>query len=109
MNETAHNTRKISPLADLLCTVLVLCRGEIDGQPGWAYVAIKPTAASAFREACEQGGVDLDEYGTILEAGTGEEPSQEIKDKMRERFGMRDDYEQILTEAINEQKIISRV
>lgn len=91
-------------MADLLCTFMVLCKGISDGRPHWAYMAIKPSMARAFREASQAGNLDLDDFGTVLESGEGEAPPSEVKERMYERFGMRDDYEDTLIAAIEAQK-----
>lgn len=95
---------RLSPMVDLLCTILVLCRGSSGGKPSWAYMAIRPSNARAFKEACDRGNIDLDDYGTVIESGEGKEPPQEVKDRMRDRFGMRDDFEELLQAAIEAQK-----
>lgn len=90
-------------MADMLCTLMVLCRGKDEnGEPCWAYMAIKPSQARHFAEARARGAFDLNDFGTVLESGAGDEPSQEVRNRMRDRFGMRDDFEEQLKRAVAE-------
>ena len=60
-------------MADLLSTVIVLCRGQDRyAKHFWAYLCIKPSMADAFCQARNQGNFSLGDYGTILETGEGE-------------------------------------
>jgi len=84
-------------MADLLCTLMVLCRGNMsNGTPFWAYMCIKPSRAKMFYDARRQGRLNLEDYGTILEWGEGVEPPDAVKKQMRDKFGMRDDFEDLL-------------
>jgi len=88
-------------LADLLCTIMVLCKGFDDRkQPIWAYLCIKPSMAQSFKQARERGGFDVSEYGTVLESGNGLEPPAEIKTKMERDYGMNHNFEAELLERV---------
>ncbi len=88
-------------MADLLCTLIILCRGK-DALGGsiWAYLCIKPSMASAFKEARERGGFDIADYGTIIESGDGEEPAANIKLRMERDYGVNHQFEQDLLDAV---------
>lgn len=76
-------------MADLLCTIMVLCRGVDDeGQDFWAYMCIKPSMAKPFREAMDGGDVHLEEYGTIIETGPGRDVPVEVMQRMERDYGM---------------------
>ncbi|NBO18541.1 MAG: hypothetical protein EBV03_04810 [Proteobacteria bacterium] len=84
-------------MADLLCTMVLLCRGnDMYGRRFWAYMCIKPSMAEAFRKAREAGNFNLGEYGTIIEAGEGETVPQDVQQRMARDYGVRPDYEQEL-------------
>jgi len=95
----------ISPqaMADLLCTIVILCRGKDKyDRDFWAYMCIKPSMADAFRQARDSGAFNITEFGTIIEAGEGTEPSDEVKRRMERDFGVRHDYEDQLLRAIED-------
>jgi hypothetical protein len=76
-------------VADLLCTIIILCRGKDEnGKPIWAYLCMKPSMASAFKCARERGGFDIEDYGTVLESGNGEEPPAELKVRMERDYAV---------------------
>lgn len=88
------NAAEMPPLsqqsvADLLCTIIVLCKGQdADGKPIWAYVCMKPSMVSAFKYARERGGFDVADYGTVLESGEGAEPPSSIRIRMERDYGV---------------------
>ncbi len=76
-------------VADLLCTMIILCRGSsAENKPIWAYLCMKPSMASAFKFACERGGFDIGDYGTVLESGSGESPPAEVQARMEREYGV---------------------
>ena len=84
-------------MADLLCTLMILCRGfDERREPIWAYLCIKPSMAKSFRDARERGNIDISEYGTVIESGDGHEPPDEVKRRMERDYGMNHLYEQEL-------------
>lgn len=89
-------------MADLVCTIMLLCQGKRkNGHSYWAYVCIKPSRAKAFADARANGTLNLEDYGSIIEWGEGEDPPKEVRDRMRQQFGMRDDFEEELLKAID--------
>jgi hypothetical protein len=88
-------------MADLLCTLMVLCKGyDAKKNPIWAYLCIKPSMAKSFKEARERGNIDISDYGTVIESGEGVEPSEAIKKRMEQDYGMNHSYEQELLDKI---------
>lgn len=56
----------------------------------WAYyfVLVEPPRESAFLKAIKgEGTVDLEEYGKIIASCYGEEPSDEVKTFLKDRYG----------------------
>ena len=81
-------------MADLLCTIVLLCRGkDMYNRPFWAYMCIKPSMADSFRKARDSGKFNMGDYGTIIEAGEGSEVPADIKDRMARDYGAQEDYE----------------
>lgn len=88
--------------AEVVPSLLVLCRGRSpEGVPCWAYLCLMPSQAHLLNDLKNTGKVELSDYGTVLEAGTGENPPPEISRHMQERYGIRDDFQNRLLEAIN--------
>ena len=68
-----------------VCVLLV--RGENpDGNPIYAYVAVRADKLEAFMEAQNSGLFYPEDFGVIIEAGEGN-PSDEIRKKMEEEYG----------------------
>ena len=66
---------------------ILLVRGESpEGEPIYAYVAVRADKLEAFMKAQETGPFYPDEYGVIVEAGEGE-PSEEVRKRMEEEYG----------------------
>ena len=89
--------------ADLLSTLVVFVRGKLaGGKPYWAYLAMKPSMAKAFKEVQSKGvAFDLEEYGTIIEWGEGDEPPAAIVEQMKNTYAVGSDYEKKLLERID--------
>jgi hypothetical protein len=84
-------------MADLMCNVMVFCQGQNEhGHDFWAYVCIKPSMAKAFREACESGTFNLENYGTVVEYGEGEEVPEHVRNRMEQFYGANHNYETVL-------------
>lgn len=90
-------------MADLLCTIVLLCRGKDMYQRSfWAYMCIKPSMAEAFQKARTSGTFNLGEYGTILEAGEGTEVPKDIKERMSRDYDVKEDFEEQMQKSIAE-------
>jgi len=104
MVTTVHITPPpLSPqaMADLLCTIVVLCQGRDKyNRNFWAYMCVKPSMAESFRKARESGTLHMGDYGTIIEAGEGSEPPEEVRARMERDYGVRQDYDEQLLRAI---------
>lgn len=90
-------------MADLLCTIVMLCRGvDTNGKPFWAYMCIKPSMAQAFKEAREKGNFHLEDYGTILEMGEGEDVPPEMRQQMERDYGVNHHYQEDLLKVVED-------
>ncbi|NBX02770.1 MAG: hypothetical protein EBR02_01630 [Alphaproteobacteria bacterium] len=67
-------------------------------------MAVKPSMAEAFKEAREKGGFNLDEFGTIIEWGEGEQIPAEVEARMIRDHGIDPDYENKLIQALEEKR-----
>ncbi len=94
-------------MADLLCTMVVLCRGvQGNGVPLWAYLSMKPSMAEPLRDAYARGGFDLEDFGTIMEWGEGEQVPEEVSQRMNKQHNLDPDYQSKIIQSLNE-KIVS--
>jgi hypothetical protein len=88
-------------MADLMCTVMVLCQGENEqGHQFWAYIGIKPSMAKAFREACGTPSFNLEDYGTVIEYGEGDEVPVHVQKRMERYYGADHRYEETLLQTL---------
>lgn len=68
-----------------VCVLLV--RGESpDGEKIFAYMAVRADKLESFIAAQKSGTFYPEDYGIIIESGTGE-PSEEVKEKMTREYG----------------------
>src|SRR4051812_42552655 len=82
-------------MADLLCTIMLLCQGkDAEGNPFWAYMCIKPSMARLFKDAKNTGHFNLEDYGTIIEQGSGADVPLEVRQRMEREFGVNHGYEE---------------
>ncbi len=89
--------------ADMVCSFVILARGRnAENRPCWSYIALKPSMALSFKDACSRGNVSLEEYGTVIEEGIGENPPETIKTLMERDFGVRHELEDKLSVAIEQ-------
>lgn len=89
-------------MSDMLSTIMVLCRGKDENnQPCWAYLAIKPSMAKAFHDARERGRFEIGDYGTIIESGSGTTVPKDVQQRMARDYGVRNDYEEQLLNAVD--------
>jgi hypothetical protein len=65
-----------------------------DGNPCYAYVAVKPSKFQQFRAlTAAKTPFILNDYGTVVAAGFGTLPAPEVIEDMRKRFGMDEHFE----------------
>ena len=71
--------------------LLYLVRGIDDNRPAWYYVLVERLKLHMFKRALNNNIIHLDKYGKILYSAYGKNPPAEIKQKIREEFGISDD------------------
>lgn len=90
-------------MADLFCTITILCRGQDDnGMPFWAYMCVKPSMVASFRAALDGGEVHLEDFGTIIESGYGAYVPSEIAYRMEHDYGINHNYEDELLHVVQQ-------
>ena len=63
-------------------------RGEDRGKPAWHYLLLvdDEDTITAFEEAIIGGNLDVTNYGQILESGFGEDPPNEVTDRIHKKY-----------------------
>ncbi|WP_339048306.1 hypothetical protein [Candidatus Mesenet endosymbiont of Phosphuga atrata] len=82
MNERSFADATKRSRAD--CVFLV--RGKDRGRPAWHYVLVDKDKKEMFLAKSRTGSIDVALYGQILHSGWGEDPPQDIVDKINKEF-----------------------
>lgn len=89
------------PAANQQFHMVVLCQGvRANGEPYWAYLQMQPLKAKAFRQAQASGELDLEDFGEIIEWGTGETVPADIYERMEREHRVSHDFEERLRAAV---------
>jgi hypothetical protein len=77
---------------------------DAQGRDYWLYLKIPPSKHLDFTEAFAKGGsINFLEYGTEVESGWGKSPDAETKQRITEKYGLQDNFEDKLVAAITQQ------
>ncbi|MDR2831646.1 MAG: hypothetical protein LBV62_01895 [Rickettsiales bacterium] len=68
--------------------LIYLVRGKDREKSAWHYVLVDKEKREMFLTRSRTGSMDVADYGEILYSGWGEDPPQEIVDKINEEFGL---------------------
>ncbi|APR98296.1 hypothetical protein [Wolbachia endosymbiont of Folsomia candida] len=68
--------------------LIYLVRGKDRGKSAWHYVLVDKEKREMFLAKSRTGSMDVADYGEILYSGWGEDPPQDIVDKINEEFGL---------------------
>ena len=83
-------TRSEKLLAEKTVCVLLVRGEDPDGQPIYAYVAVRADKLEEFMSAQQSGIFYPEEYGIIVESGSGE-PTDDVKARMETEYGFNHD------------------
>lgn len=87
MNELSRSERILAEKT--VCVLLV--RGQApDGTGIYAYVGVRADKLKEFMEAQTRGTFYPEEYGVVIESGSGE-PGAEVRAKMEREYGFNHD------------------
>lgn len=76
----------VDKVQNSLGELVYLVRGKDAGRAAWHYVLIDRVKLPLFKQKLKTGTLDVSEYGKILYSGWGEDPPQEIVDKIKEQY-----------------------
>ena len=82
-NSTADVTK--SNKADLI----YLVKGVDDSRNAWYYVLVERLKLSLFLKALNDDIIHLENYGEILYSAYGDEPAQDVTDKLKKEYGIK--------------------
>lgn len=66
--------------------LVYLVRGKDNGIDAWHYVFVAKNKLPLFLKKVDSGSIDVAEYGNVLYSGWGQDPSQDIIDKVKEQY-----------------------
>lgn len=84
VNERSHADAARRSRSDLI----YLVRGKDRGRSAWHYVLVDKDKREMFLAKSRTGSMDVADYGELLYSGWGENPPQEVIDKINEEFGL---------------------
>jgi hypothetical protein len=74
---------------DKQCVFTILVQGKrADDSAFWAYVELSGTKAKSFRKAQASGAFNIEDYGTIIEWGMGEDVPADVQERMEREQGV---------------------
>jgi len=82
-----HNP--ISPDKAGKADLIYLVKGVDDNRNAWYYVLVERLKLSLFLKALNDDIIHLENYGIILSSAYGDEPPQEITDKLKAEYGIK--------------------
>lgn len=67
-----------------------LVRGLNENRPAWYYIEVEKLKIPIFNELCENKstGVNLAAFGRIIDSGWGDEPDNNSRKKIEEKYGI---------------------
>ncbi len=69
--------------------LIYLVKGVDDSRNAWYYVLVERLKLSLFLKALNDDIIHLENYGEILYSAYGDEPTQDITDKLKAEYGIK--------------------
>jgi len=68
--------------------IIQLVTGEVDYRSCWAYVSMYPSTYMEYLDKVEaHETMNIEDYGIVIETGWGQQPPQDVQDRMKRDFG----------------------
>ena len=67
--------------------LVYLVRGKDKGKAAWHYVLVDKVKLPVFLKKTQGGSLDVADYGKVLYSGWGQDPPDEIRQKIQDEFG----------------------
>lgn len=84
-----NQSSTISPDKAGKADLIYLVKGVDDNRNAWYYVLVERLKLSLFLKALNDDIIHLENYGIILYSAYGDEPPQEITDKLKAEYGIK--------------------
>ena len=79
----------VSPDKSSKSDLIYLVKGVDDERNAWYYVLVERLKVSLFLKALKDPIIHLENYGDVLYSAYGDEPSQDITDKLKKEYGIK--------------------
>lgn len=86
--QSALNQKSIDPQKKTLAELIYLVKGVDAGRNAWYYVLVDRIKVQLFLKALNDDIIHLENYGKILFSAYGDEPPEEITNKLKEEYGI---------------------
>lgn len=79
----------VDPQKKSMADLIYLVKGVDAGRNAWYYVLVERLKVQLFLKALNDDIIHLENYGKILFSAYGDEPPQEITDKLKAEYGIK--------------------
>ena len=83
-----NNTKQIDPQKRMQAELIYLVKGVDANRNAWYYVLVDRLKVQLFLKALNDDIIHLEEYGKILFSAYGDEPPEEITQKLKDEYGI---------------------
>lgn len=80
---------QVDPQKKAMADLIYLVKGVDAGRNAWYYVLVERLKVQLFLKALNDDIIHLENYGKILYSAYGDEPPQEITDKLKAEYGIK--------------------
>ncbi|MFT6077757.1 MAG: methionyl-tRNA formyltransferase [Myxococcota bacterium] len=79
---------EIDPIKKSQASLIYLVKGVDDNRNAWYYVLVERLKLSMFLKALNDDIIHLENYGKILYSAYGDEPPENVTDKLKKEYGI---------------------
>lgn len=83
------NLQQIDPQKKMKADLIYLVKGVDDNRNAWYYVLVERLKVQLFLKALNDDIIHLENYGVILFSAYGDEPPEEITNKLKAEYGIK--------------------
>lgn len=105
-NTPPHTSDQLKQADEKIGIIQILTGRTAGGEDFYAYVSVRPSMYEEFcRKVEAREKMNVEEFGKILHKGYGNQPSDDVKHYMEERYGIDPDFSNKWDEAIRQFKL----
>ncbi len=86
--QSSASQKAIDPQKKTMAELIYLVKGVDAGRNAWYYVLVDRIKVQLFLKALNDDIIHLENYGKILFSAYGDEPPEEITNKLKEEYGI---------------------